>query len=98
MSKILISYSPEGGLNNFHNMPDLKLFITGNPVIGPHGTVYPISPAQAGRVERHFCGFRRTCNCPAGGLVYPGSGYSGYGLPAEFVALVARATKKTAGR
>ena len=60
-----ISYEPTG-INNFHNQNPINLIISGE--IDHSDEVYVISPFQASRIRRHFCGVA-DCQCPAGGVV-----------------------------
>ncbi len=64
-----ITYTPTG-INNFHHRGPISLRISGHTQEG----CYLISPAQAARIRKHFCGFEY-CSCRAGSVVEFGPDY-----------------------
>lgn len=60
-----VTLSPTG-INNFHNAPDLTIYL--KRPLNLAGQYYPISEHQAKRIQNHFCGIK-DCKCPAGGYI-----------------------------
>jgi hypothetical protein len=63
-----IRYAPKG-VEDFHRQGTINLIVSGDVVERYYeGGVYLISPRQAQRIWKHYCGMKE-CRCPGGGVV-----------------------------
>jgi len=63
-----IRYAPIG-INNFHNSNPINLIVSGKIWTDYNDRkFYLISPNQAKRIEKHFCGIS-DCKCPHGAAI-----------------------------
>lgn len=74
MKLIKIKIAMEAGIRNFHNVGSIIFYAAPEQLKkeqGEEGLIFFLSPAQARRLEKHFCGME-TCCCDSGPARYYG--------------------------
>jgi hypothetical protein len=80
--KMKISYQPQD-INNFHNVGPLNLVVGGRTIDWSGRETYLISPRQARKINKHFCGIT-DCRCSGGATYELNEDRTGYGIPVKY--------------
>lgn len=77
-----VIYRPEG-IENFHNCAPIRFNISGECCLDRGREVYIVSPRQAKRALKHYCGIPE-CGCPSGGVSLIAGSENEWGIPVEY--------------